>query len=319
MKQTHPMSSPLLLAPQYRDYVWGGRRLRPDIPGPTAEAWIVYEGNRIQTPPLEGTTVKEAAERYGGDLLGKRAVAHTGLRFPLLIKLIDSAAWLSLQVHPNDEQAARLEGKGFFGKTEAWYFIEADEGAEILCGMKAHTSRQEMESAIRQGSILDLVQRQAIRSGDSVFIGPGTMHAIGPGLLVYEVQQTSDITYRVFDWNRPASAGRPLHIEKSIAVANPAQVVHVTHAGEDPTEQVQTCVSCDYFSLRLVHPGVSGLELDTAGEVFHALTCIAGRASLAGEGWQATLDKLETALIPAAVGKYILRPIEQASILISQP
>lgn len=317
MKRSDRALSPLLLSLEYRDYVWGGRRLRPDFQGPTAEAWIVYEDNLIANPPLSGMTVKEAAIRYGQDLLGRRAVQSTGERFPLLIKLIDTAAWLSLQVHPNDEQAGRLEGAGFFGKTEAWYFIEADEGAEILCGLKRGTSVTGMEKAIRQGTILDLVQRHHIRSGDSVLISPGVIHTMGPGLLVYEVQQTSDITYRVFDWNRPVSAGRPLHIDKSIAVSDPSLVVNIAHAEEDRAGQKQTLVSCDYFSLNLIHLTQKGISLDTFGETFHALTCISGRASLSGDGWNHELDKFATVLIPAAIGSYNIQAADKASILIS--
>ncbi|RPJ43039.1 MAG: class I mannose-6-phosphate isomerase, partial [Chloroflexi bacterium] len=200
----------LVLEPQYRDYVWGGKRLRPGQV--TAEAWVVYEGDRITNDPLAGKTLGEAADQFGPALLGQRVFQRTGSRFPLLVKLLDCAQWLSLQVHPNDEQAVRLEGPGHFGKTEAWHILEADTGAEILCGFKTEAEQTNWQQAVRDGTILDYTQRVPIHTGETVFIHPGTMHALGPGLLVYEVQQTSDITYRVFDWNRPASAGRKLHI-----------------------------------------------------------------------------------------------------------
>jgi mannose-6-phosphate isomerase len=138
------------LIPVYRDYVWGGRRLRPEAER-TAEAWVVFEGDRIRSGPLAGLTLAEAAEKQGAALLGTRAFARTGTRFPLLIKLLDCADWLSLQVHPDDELALWLEGPGHFGKTEAWHFIEAAAGARILAGLQAGTTRAEMESAIRGG------------------------------------------------------------------------------------------------------------------------------------------------------------------------
>ena len=118
--------------------MWGGDRLRPGH-NPTAEAWVIWENDRIETGPLAGKTLGEAAQEFGSALLGQKAVARTGMRFPLLIKLLDCAQWLSLQVHPNDEQALRLEGPGQFGKTEAWHVLEAQAGATLIAGVKPGT------------------------------------------------------------------------------------------------------------------------------------------------------------------------------------
>jgi mannose-6-phosphate isomerase len=311
------LASPLLLVPQYREYVWGGHRLRPGIMEPTAEAWIVYEDDILSNQAFPGISLKDASTHFGADLLGIRAVQRTGRRFPLLIKLIDTAAWLSVQVHPNDEQAARLEGSGFYGKTEAWYFIDAEGQAEIFCGMKSGSTFDGLKDAIQQGTILERVQRHAIHAGDSIFIPPGTVHALGPGLLVYEVQQTSDITYRVFDWNRPASAARPLHIEKSIAVIDLAREEKITHAQDDPTETQETLVSCEYFSLSMANLSKQALSMDPAGETFHALTCIAGRVNLLSNDWEHPLNANQSVLIPAVSRKYEIQPLEHTKILIS--
>ena len=116
----------------------------------------------------------------------------------------------------------RLEGPGYFGKTEAWHVLDAAPGAQLIAGMRPGTTAAALAAAIRDGTILDCVQYQAVRAGDTVFMPARTIHALGPGLLIYEVQQTSDLTYRVFDWNRPATPGRALHIEKSLAVADPS-------------------------------------------------------------------------------------------------
>ncbi|MCJ7701983.1 MAG: hypothetical protein MUO62_10390, partial [Anaerolineales bacterium] len=129
------MLFPFRLKPSYREYIWGGNRLRPNL-GKTAEAWIVYEGNEITDGPYAGTRLGEVAEKNPIDLLGPRILAQSGSRFPLLIKLLDCADWLSLQVHPNNEQAEKLEGPGHLGKTEAWYVVEADEGAQLLGGFR---------------------------------------------------------------------------------------------------------------------------------------------------------------------------------------
>jgi mannose-6-phosphate isomerase len=302
------MREALSLTPEYRDYVWGGDRLRPSQ-STTAEAWIIYERDLITNGPLAGRSLAEAAAEYGEKLLGQRVVARTGLRFPLLIKLLDCAEWLSLQVHPNDEQAVRLEGPGHFGKTEAWHIVEAEPGAELLCGLRPGVSAGELETAVRGGTILDLAQRLTVRTGDSLFIPPGLMHALGPGLLIYEVQQTSDITYRVFDWNRPVTSGRKLHIEQSLAVVNRTVACNIVPPPEFENGGQHRLVSCPYFTMELLTGETNSLSLDTSGKTFHALTVLEGQAQVEGYGWTLALSRFESALIPAACGAYHLQPL----------
>lgn len=314
MSGSQPLQEAIRLSPEYRDYVWGGSRLKPGS-APIAEAWVVYEKDLIASGSYAGRSLGEAAAEQRAALLGTRAIRQTGLRFPILIKLLDCAAWLSLQVHPNDQQALQLEGPGQFGKTEAWYFLDASQGAEMLCGLKPGVSSDQLAGAIRTGKLLDLVQRIPVHQGDSIFISPGTIHALGPGLLVYEVQQTSDITYRVYDWDRPATSQRPLHIEKSIAVANPAAV-----AASQPQLPLKdggqhTLITCDYFTLELLAASSKGFHLDTRGETFHALTVLDGQAVVSGEGWQLNLAHFETAIIPAACGSYSIQPQGQLKLL----
>ena len=296
------------ISPLYREYVWGGGRLRPGQK--TAEAWVVYEEALIIDGPFAGRTLADAAASLGSDLLGRRAVERTGLRFPLLIKLLDCADWLSLQVHPNDEQAAVLEGPGFFGKTEAWHFIETEPGAQIICGLKPGVDRSLVARAIQNGTVLDYVQYLPVAAGNSVLINSGTIHALGPGILLYEVQQTSDITYRVFDWNRPASAGRKLHIEQSMAVVDTDRTAAMVAApaGEGENEVVRS----GYFSLRL---GSGIFSRDTRGESFHVLTATSGAVHVAGSGWAADLPFLGSLLIPAACGAYQVETLPGGRVL----
>jgi mannose-6-phosphate isomerase len=301
------------LGPQYRDYVWGGNRLRSGQV--TAEAWVVYEGNQITGGSLAGRTLADAAAEFGPELLGERVVAHTGARFPLLVKLLDCAQWLSLQVHPNDEQAVQLEGLGHFGKTEAWHIIEADPGAEILCGFKPGAAQADWQQTIRDGSILNLTERMPVQTGETVFIRPGTMHALGPGLLVYEVQQTSDITYRVFDWNRPASAGRKLHIEQSLAVIDPLATGKPVPPPPFRDGTSHKLVACPYFSLSLLTLEHSPITLNPGGQSFHTLTVIEGQVELRGQGWQQTFQRFETALVPASSTGYQVIPLSQSRVL----
>jgi mannose-6-phosphate isomerase len=307
MSVPEPLRQAFSLTPEYRNYVWGGNRLKPGH-SPIAEAWIVYEHDRVASGPLAGRTLAETAVTYGEVLLGRRAVQRTGTRFPLLIKLLDCAAWLSLQVHPNDEQAVRLEGAGQFGKTEAWHILEAQPDAQILCGLRPGVTRDTLAQAIRSGTLLDWMQRLSIQAGDTVFISPGMIHALGPGILVYEVQQTSDLTYRVFDWNRPATQGRKLHIEQSLAVADVnacGQVVPQPQLAEGDQHEL---VACPYFTLQLLAGQLNSIALDTGGESFHALTLIEGQAQVEGADWGLELDRFGTVVIPAACGPYRVRP-----------
>ena len=302
------LNSFLKLSPEFREYVWGGDRLRPGH-NPTAEAWVVWEGDRIETGELAGKTLGEAAIEFGADLLGSRVFSRTQLRFPLLVKLLDCAQWLSVQVHPNDEQAIKLEGPGQFGKTEAWHILDSQPDAKLIAGLKPGTSADELADAIRNGTVTEHSQYVSVSQGDTVFMPAGTLHALGPGLLVYEVQQTSDLTYRVYDWGRPQTETRRLHIEKSIAVTRPdftAPVIPMPVIGDGTRDEL---VQCEYFTLELLAASSHPIELDTQKETFHAITVIEGKARLQSADECVELEKFQTALVPASLGKYQFQPL----------
>jgi mannose-6-phosphate isomerase len=294
--------------------VWGGQRLRQGQR--TAEAWVVYEGNRIADGPYENQSLADVAADVGPELLGQAVVDRTGLRFPLLIKLLDCADWLSLQVHPNDEQARRLEGPDQFGKTEAWHVLDANSGAELLFGLRPGTTYGELEQAVRNGSILDLVQRHKVRQGDTVFIMPGMIHALGPGLLIYEVQQTSNITYRVYDWNRPMTSGRVLHIDQSLAVLNPQAEARVRQRPPRKDGKRSTLVTCPYFNLDIITAQHNPVQLDTDGDSFHTLTVIEGKATVQGSGWSKPLDRYQTLVVPAITEEYWVVPQDSTTTIL---
>lgn len=309
------MQKPFKLEPTYRDYVWGGNRLRPEAEI-TAEAWVVYEENKIKTGQYAGKTLSEASEIEAESLLGSVPTALTGRRFPLLIKLLDCARWLSLQVHPNDELAAKLEGSGHFGKTEAWYVVDAEEDAELLSGLKEGVTHSQIDKAVGNQEILDLVIRRKVQSGDYLFMAPGTIHALGPGLLVYEVQQTSDITYRVYDWDRPMTGRRKLHIKEAIEVLNPDQRGEVHHIKTKEGEILQeNLITSDYFSLNLISGSSGALSMNTRGKSFHALTSLEGSARVRGEGWAFYLQPYETILVPAICSQYNISTANQIRLI----
>jgi mannose-6-phosphate isomerase len=295
--------APLTLKPTIRNYVWGGRALQA-LAGsgtaedaPIAEVWAVYEHNQITGGAFDGRTLAELLDEHGDEILGTRGNG----RFPLLIKLLDCARWLSLQVHPDDRMAAELEGPGFMGKTEAWHILEAEPNAELIAGIKENTSSEALAEAIRGGEkILELVEYHNVHKGDTIFMPARTIHALGPGLLVYEVQQTSDLTYRVFDWNRPMTGGRELHIEKSLAVSDPQARGQIRLAGETGSN----LVNCNYFRLELLS---APQACNTHGESFHALTVIDGEAQLITEHGTQTLRQFDSVIIPARLGEYKLQ------------
>lgn len=302
------LKSFLKLAPEFRDYVWGGGRLRPGHV-PTAEAWVVWEGDQIESGILAGKTLGETAVEFGVELLGQRVFAHTGLRFPMLVKLLDCAQWLSLQVHPNDEEARKLEGLGQFGKTEAWHILDSEPDAKLIAGLKPGTTSAELADAIRNGTVTEISRYVSVSKGDTVFMPSGTLHSLGPGLLIYEVQQTSDLTYRVYDWGRPQTEKRRLHIEKSIQVTRTdfvAPVIPVPAFGDGTSEVL---VQCEYFTLELLAASSRLIELDTQNETFHAITVIEGKARLQAEDESIELEKFQTALVPASLGRYQFHPL----------
>jgi mannose-6-phosphate isomerase len=227
----------------------------------------------------------------------------------LLIKLLDCNDWLSVQVHPNDEQARQMEGPNQFGKTEAWHILDAAEGAQLIAGVKEGTTAEALAAAIRNGTIIDHVAYHSARTGDSIFMPAGTLHALGPGFLVYEVQQTSNITYRIFDWNRPASAGRTLHIEQAVTVTNPQGQGQIQPALDLQSDDRRSVVQCPYFTLELLTAQSQPLRLDTRGESFHAVTVIDGQGAIECGAERITLNRFETVLVAAKGRTYHLQPM----------
>lgn len=298
---------PFRLAPQYREYVWGGRRLRPRHPQQTAEAWIVYEENCIVDGPLQAMTLAQAAEKFGPRLLGEKAVARTGLRFPLLVKILDCAAWLSLQVHPDDRQAQEIAGQGQFGKTEAWHVLQAQEGAQLISGIKPGTGGSQLKQAIQSGKVIDLVEFLEVRVGDSLLMLPGTVHALGPGLLIYEVQQTSDLTYRVYDWGRQQTPERRLHLSESLQIVDAERRSQIEALPILVDGEIVSLCRSDYFHLQRLLARTVSIDLDTSAESFHALTAIQGEGMVAAGGDEYFMTPFDTLVLPADCGAYTVR------------
>jgi mannose-6-phosphate isomerase len=304
---------PLLLTPTLHVKVWGGRKLGEimdkDLPTeePYGESWELHDTSTVANGPLAGRSLDDLLTSYGEALVGVGNDPSDG--FPLLVKLLDAADWLSVQVHPDDQQAAELEGQPR-GKTEAWYILQTDAYAKLIIGVTPGTPRELMAQTIRETRLEDVLVDADVEPGDTLYIPAGTVHAIGPGVLLYEIQQSSNTTYRLYDWGRTGLDGNPreLHIEKGVQVSNVDSVPEVTHPGLSRTP-METVVDGEFFktTLHRVDEQVYGsASLDTNGRRFHALTCIEGVVSVSAGDEHLVLKKGRTALIPASIGAYTL-------------
>jgi mannose-6-phosphate isomerase len=297
---------PLKLEPTLHVRVWGGRQLaerlgkRLPTDEPYGESWEVHDTSTIANGALAGQTLGEALAHYGSALLGAGVPTHQG--FPLLIKFLNSEDWLSVQVHPNDDQARTLEGDPR-GKTEAWIVLHAEEGAQIVVGLQAGSTPESMAQAIRDNALEPLLAYANVQAGDALLLEANTVHALGKGLLVYEVQQSSDVTYRLYDWGRMGTDGKPrqLHVEKGVSVANLRQVPTITHPLGDGVVMAESA----YFRTVRHELRDHTLTLETNGRC-HAITCIEGSITLTHDETTVRLAKGETALVPAALGAVVL-------------
>ena len=304
-----------VLEPQARERVWGGQRLKPQQP-PIGEIWCAYGKSIVKNGPAAGRAVDDLTREYGATFVGDIVAERFPESFPLLIKLLDCADWLSVQVHPDDEQATRLEGPGYRGKTEAWHFIEAASGATILAGVRPGTSRDTVATAIRTGRILDVSPSIAVHSGETYLLHAGTMHALGPGLMLYEVQQSSDVTYRVYDWDRPASAGRELHIEQAIAVTDPARQAIRTASPVSRHTPSAVAVGCSYFVLDVLNVTDVAMPGNTERRTFHVLTVKSGAIDVQCGHEAVRLDTFDTAVVAGAAGGYEITAVDSSAAVL---
>ena len=310
------MFYPLLLKPPVKDYLWGGTRLKTEYNYETdkekaAEAWVLSchkDGSDIvENGELAGKTLPEVLELWGDKAIGKNAAAFP--YFPLLIKLIDAKDRLSVQVHPDDTYALKNEGE--FGKTEMWYVVDCDEGAELIYGFNREVSKEEFECRIKNNTLPAICNYVPAHKGDVFFIAAGTLHAIGAGILIAEVQQNSNTTYRVFDYGRLGADGKPraLHVEKALDVARLCPPERSAGPIGKP-EQNGDCTStllakCGYFTARLLDVAGSA-PLCADGESFHSLLCLSGSGAVICGGGAVPFAKGDSLFLPAGLGAYTI-------------
>jgi mannose-6-phosphate isomerase len=321
------MLYPLLFQPLLKERVWGGRKLetlfqKPLPPNvPIGESWEISDrpgdASVIANGPLAGRDLRWLMEQHGPEVLGKSKA--DGGRFPLLVKIIDAREKLSLQVHPPASIAPQLGGEP---KTEMWFIAAAEPGAELYVGLKKGATREEFERRIQDGTVAECFHRVPVQAGDVMFLPSGRVHALGGGIVIFEIQQNSDTTYRVFDWNRVGLDGKPrdLHIAQSLAsidfqdfepsliksIYSRNQVLKVRYLVDTPLFKVDACQV------------KRGQRFYLSSESLQIIGLIRGQLAIRHEGQELVLQPGQFCLLPASVGRVALQAQTQVEFLEAQ-
>ena len=305
---------PIKLIAPLKDYLWGGTKLitqynKQATTDKVAESWELSchkDGNSIiANGDHEGTSLPEYIAKQGKQILGTNCERFD--EFPVLIKLIDARDNLSVQVHPKNDYALRVEGE--YGKTEMWYIVDCEEGASLLYGFQKNISKDEFEQRIKNNTLLEVTNKVQVKKGDVFFIEAGTLHAIGSGILIAEIQQNSNTTYRIYDYGRVGNDGqaRELHVEKALDVT---KLIPPTR-GNQPQGQTEQkdgyqktlLSSCEYFT-------VHKLEVETTATLtvedasFHSLLCLSGSFKFQSAHGDLEIKKGESIFLQASYGDY---------------
>ncbi|MBX7258777.1 MAG: class I mannose-6-phosphate isomerase [Candidatus Hydrogenedentes bacterium] len=310
----------LHFAEHYVERIWGGRRLQSaygkplPVDVPIGEAWLVSDHpsaeSTVDEGPHTGRSLHDLMQEYGTALLGTAATPTIHGRFPLLLKLLDSTDYLSVQVHPDDACALRL-GEPDVGKTEMWHVLQSDQGGQLFCGLDPAATPESLAHAIRANTLESLLPHFAVQPGDSVFVPAGTIHAIGPGLVLAEIQQNSDLTYRLYDWGRVQADGTPraLHIEKSVAATHFGE----HHPGKAPSLLMDDIggrrsllAACRYFAAERLDLE-SPYNRQTRHTSFHIILALSGALTVTTESSTRSLAPSEAVLIPAGEDSFTLQ------------
>jgi len=309
---------PLKFTPIYKEKIWGGQKLKAllnkkfsKLPN-CGESWeisgVENEISVVSNGFLKGNNLEELIEIYMGDLVGEKTYEKFGIEFPLLTKYIDAKDKLSIQVHPNDELAE--ERHGTFGKTEMWYVIQADKGAQLISGFNRPLDKKEYLKYFESGRLEEILNYEDVKAGDVFFIPAGRIHAIMGGIVLAEIQETSDATYRIFDFNRLDDHGNPRELHTDLAL----DAIDFKYEGDhrisyNPIENISTkLVECPYFTTNTL-PLTKKVERDFAKrDTFVIYMCLEGEYTLSWEEGNEVVKKGETILVPALINNFSLEP-----------
>jgi len=318
------MLYPLKFNPILKDRIWGGKKLKSNygknaLNDKLGESWELsgYENDEsvVANGFLEGNNLVELTEVYMGDLVGDKVYDIFGLTFPLLFKLIDANENLSIQVHPGDEIAA--ERHNSFGKTEMWYVVEAEPNAELIIGFNKDCTQEEYVDALENDRVEDLLQKVPVQKGDVFFIPAGLVHAIGKGVLVAEIQQSSDITYRIYDYKRVDDKGneRELHTEQALDVIDYSACTQPKTVYTPVLNQITKLAECEYFTTNMIQFDHALTRNYGTIDSFVSYMCVEGSFIVETEAEKLLVQKGETVLIPACINEVGLIPDELTTLL----
>ncbi len=316
---------PIQFIPQFKERIWGGTRLAgtfgKKLPAgkPIGESWelstVEDSVSLIANGFLEGNNLQEIIEIYMGDLMGEAVYEHFGDEFPLLFKLIDAEDILSVQVHP-DDATAKAKHKAY-GKNEMWYILDAEPGATIINGFNQDTNREEVARRLEDGSLAEILNEVEVKAGDVYFIPAGRIHAIGKGILLAEIQQSSDVTYRVFDWNRTDSEGNPreLHIELALDVLDYEATIYCKTNYKPELNKSVPVIQTPYFNMHLVKCSNPVRRDYTFLESFVVYFCTEGQVDVRVDGTNYGLQAGSCMLIPEEIKELEIIPLQESSLL----
>jgi len=306
---------PLKFNPILKERLWGGTKLKEVLGKPskseiTGESWelsgVPGDISKVSNGELTGVSLQTLINDYPEELLGKSVVKRFGKEFPILIKFIDAKQDLSIQLHPNDALAKQRHDS--FGKTEMWYVMDADKDANLIVGFNKDVTKEEYSKSLEANTLLDLLNYEAVKEGDTFFINTGKIHAIGAGVLLAEIQQTSDVTYRVFDFNRKDKNGdlRELHTEMALdAMHYHKKDDFIVHYPSE-SDTVNKMVDSPYFKTNFIEITNTLKQDITQRESFTIYMCVGGKVEINTEFGSAKISNGETVLIPAITNQITL-------------
>ena len=307
---------PLKFKPILKERLWGGTKLKDVLGKPiendiTGESWelstVKGDISIIANGDFSGRSFQDLINTHAEELLGRSVVERFGEDFPILIKFIDAKQDLSIQLHPNDDLAK--ERHDSFGKTEMWYVMNADENANLIVGFNKDVDKEEYTKSIENDTLLDLLNYEKVTEGDTFFINTGKIHAIGAGVLLAEIQQTSDVTYRVFDFNRKDKNGslRELHTEMALDAIDYTKKDDFKVAYNQEANKANIMVDCPYFSTSFIHLTADLKQDVSQRDSFTIYMCVQGNVTVENEFGSARIQKGETVLVSANTETIVLK------------
>lgn len=309
------LNYPIKFYPILKEKIWGGSKLVTQLHKKSSfknigESWELSDVDSnisiVSNGKLKGKTLRELLETYKGELVGENNYERFGNNFPLLIKFIDAKEDLSVQVHPNNALSKKRHNS--FGKTEMWYIMQADSDSKLVIGFNKTITPGQYVSYVAEKKISLVLNHKMVKAGDVFFIEPGTVHTIGAGIVLAEIQQTSDITYRIYDWDRVDDKGnlRELHTDLAIDAINFSDKIKAMRKYSSYINSLNSIVKCEYFITNFIHV-VGEKELDYANtDSFVIFICVQGKATISINEHSERLNLGETVLIPATVDKVII-------------